>query len=91
MIRTEVIEDATAHRLEASGLWRRASARWLVVMGKARLTDEEREWLLRRREYCLAQMSPSSQPEKLDISEVARAADATLKRMGISDVKSGAL
>lgn len=88
IMRTEVVEDAIAYQLETSGLWRRAVARWLVVMGYSRYTDEEREWLLQRRKYCLAQISPSSQPEKLDISEVAKAADATLKRMGIGNMKS---
>lgn len=83
--------DAIAHQLEASGFWRRASARWLVVMGQAKYTDEEREWLLLRRKYCLAQISSSPQPEKLDISEVARAANATLKRMGIGDRREDSL
>ncbi|WP_141220151.1 PerC family transcriptional regulator, partial [Escherichia coli] len=32
----------------------------------------------------LAQISPSVLPEKLDISEVAKAADETLKLMGIA-------
>ena len=76
------------HQLEASGLWRRASACWLVVMGYSRDTDEEREWLLQRREYCLAQIWLSSLPERLDISEVARADDATLKRMGVGNAES---
>ncbi|WP_252408086.1 PerC family transcriptional regulator, partial [Escherichia coli] len=40
--------------------------------------------LLLRRNYCLAQISSPPLPEKLDISEVAKAADATLRRMGIA-------
>ncbi|EKJ7445012.1 PerC family transcriptional regulator, partial [Escherichia coli] len=36
------------------------------------------------RNYCLAQISSPPLPEKLDISEVAKAADATLRRMGIA-------
>ncbi|HCB9839941.1 TPA: PerC family transcriptional regulator [Escherichia coli] len=78
------MEDAVAQKLEAAGHWRRASARWLSVMGSFEYTEAQRDWLLLRRNYCLAQISPSALPEKLDISEVARAADATLKRMGIA-------
>ncbi|WP_250881898.1 PerC family transcriptional regulator [Escherichia coli] len=78
------MEDTVALKLEAAGHWRRASARWLSVMGSFEYTEAQREWLLLRRNYCLAQISPSALPEKLDISEVARAADATLKRMGIA-------
>ncbi|EJV9318171.1 PerC family transcriptional regulator [Escherichia coli] len=37
-----------------------------------------------RRNYCLAQISSPPLPETLDISEVAKAADATLRRMGIA-------
>ncbi|HIE1976916.1 PerC family transcriptional regulator [Escherichia coli] len=78
------MEDAVAQKLEAAGHWRRASARWLSVMGSFEYTEAQREWLLRRRNYCLAQISPSVLPEKLDISEVAKAADETLKLMGIA-------
>lgn len=35
-------------------------------------------------ELLLAQISSPPLPEKLDISEVAKAADATLRRMGIA-------
>lgn len=79
----EVVEDAVAQKLEAAGCWRRASARWLSVMGSFEYTEAQREWLLLRRNYCLAQIS-SPPPEKLDVSEVAKAADATLRRMGIA-------
>ncbi|HAV9946837.1 TPA: PerC family transcriptional regulator [Escherichia coli] len=78
------MEGAVAQKLEAAGHWRRASARWLSVMGNFEYTEAQRDWLLLRRNYCLAQISPSALPEKLDISEVARAADARLKRMGIA-------
>lgn len=77
--------DVVALRLEAAGLWRRASARWLVVMGHSEYTVAQREWLLRRRTYCLAQIAPPATSNRLDISEVAKAADATLKRMGIDN------
>ncbi|EOU4522880.1 PerC family transcriptional regulator, partial [Escherichia coli] len=52
-------------------------------MGNVECTEAQREWLLLRRNYCLAQISSPPLPEKLDISEVAKAADATLRRMGI--------
>ncbi|BHI71128.1 PerC family transcriptional regulator [Escherichia coli] len=77
--------DAVAQKLEAAGLWRRASARWLVVMGRGEYSAAQREWLLRRRKYCLAQIAPLNTPDRLDISEVAKAANATLKRMGIDN------
>ena len=80
----EVVEDTVALKLEAAGCWRRASARWLALMGYSDYTEAQREWLLLRRNYCLAQVSPPQLPEKLDISEVAKAADATLRRMGIA-------
>ncbi|KDY55908.1 perC transcriptional activator family protein [Escherichia coli 2-460-02_S3_C2] len=78
------MEDMVAQKLEAAGCWRRASDRWLFVMGNVECTEAQREWLLLRRNYCLAQISPPPLPEKLDISEVAKAADATLRRMGIA-------
>ncbi|EGP6251773.1 PerC family transcriptional regulator [Escherichia coli] len=78
------MEDTVAQKLEAAGHWRRASARWLFVMGNFECTEAQREWLLLRRNYCLAQISSPSLPETLDISEVAKAADATLKQMGIA-------
>lgn len=80
----EVVEDTVAQKLEAAGHWRRASARWLFVMGNFECTEAQREWLLLRRNYCLAQISSPPLPETLDISEVAKAADATLKQMGIA-------
>ncbi|EHU65621.1 perC transcriptional activator family protein [Escherichia coli DEC3B] len=80
----EVVEDMVAQKLEAAGCWRRASDRWLFVMGNVECTEAQREWLLLRRNYCLAQISSPPLPETLDISEVAKAADATLRRMGIA-------
>ncbi|EEE1229976.1 PerC family transcriptional regulator, partial [Salmonella enterica] len=35
----------------------RASTRWLLVMGDFECTEAQREWLLLRRNYCLAQIS----------------------------------
>ncbi|EGJ7458541.1 PerC family transcriptional regulator [Escherichia coli] len=80
----EAVEDAVAQKLEASGHWRRASARWLSIMGDLNYTEAQREWLLLRREYCRAKISPPMPPEKLDVHEIAKAADATLIRMGLS-------
>lgn len=80
----EVVDDAVAQKLEAAGYWRRASARWLFVMGNFECTEAQREWLWLRRNYCLTQISSPPLPEKLDISEVVKAADATLRRMGIA-------
>ncbi|WP_409250211.1 PerC family transcriptional regulator [Escherichia coli] len=57
---------------------------WRANMGNVECTEAQREWLLLRRNYCLAQISSPPLPEKLDISEVAKAADATLRRMGIA-------
>ncbi|EFG1570198.1 TPA: PerC family transcriptional regulator [Escherichia coli] len=56
--RLEAVEDLIALKLEVAGCWRRASARWLTVMGEADITDAQREWLLRRREYCMSQIMP---------------------------------
>ncbi|HAP0124637.1 TPA: PerC family transcriptional regulator [Escherichia coli] len=78
------MEDKIAQKLEDAGNWRRASARWLFVMGNFECTEAQREWLLLRRNHCLAQISSPQPSEKLDISEVAKAADATLRRMGIA-------
>ncbi|ENJ3118408.1 PerC family transcriptional regulator [Salmonella enterica] len=46
--------DPVAQNLEAAGHWRRASTRWLLVMGDFECTEAQREWLLLRRNYCLA-------------------------------------
>ncbi|MFK3717875.1 PerC family transcriptional regulator, partial [Escherichia coli] len=62
------------------------SARWLVVMGAGDITDAQREWLLRRRAYCMAQTTSHVLHEKMNIRGVAKAADETLKRMGIADL-----
>ncbi|EHY02185.1 putative transcriptional regulator [Escherichia coli DEC15A] len=52
-----------AQKLEAAGCWRRASDRWLFVMGNVECTEAQREWLLLRRNYCLAQISSPPLPE----------------------------
>ncbi|EPE5696207.1 PerC family transcriptional regulator [Escherichia coli] len=47
-----------AQKLETAGCWRRASARWLFVMGNVECTEAQREWMLLYRNYCLVQISP---------------------------------
>ncbi|HAW2383348.1 TPA: PerC family transcriptional regulator [Escherichia coli] len=76
------MEDLIAQKLETARLWRRASSRWLVVMRNVEHTDAQRKWLLLRRNYCLAQVSSSASTSKTDFNKIAKAADATLKRMG---------
>ncbi|WP_252353157.1 PerC family transcriptional regulator, partial [Escherichia coli] len=56
----------------------------LVVMGAADITDAQREWLLLRRKYCLAQIKSLLGPQNMNTTEfreVAKAADATLRQM----------
>lgn len=38
--------------LEEAGLWRRAAQRWLELLDKA-LSDDDREYIVRQRYYCL--------------------------------------
>ncbi len=52
----ETVEDMIALKLEVAGCWRRASERWLAVMGEDYITDGQREWLLVRRRYCIAKI-----------------------------------
>lgn len=81
---SDVVSDVVAEKLEASGLWRRAKARWLEVMQSPELTEPQRLWIRQHREYCQSQIAPLVVPEKLDITEIARAASATQERMGIA-------
>ena len=79
------VSDSVAEKLEAAGLWRRAAARWLVVMDRFEYTDVQREWIRQRRKYCQAQVaSVAVVPEKLDIVAINKAANATQERMGLS-------
>lgn len=48
-ITPEAVIDPVAQNLEAAGHWRRASTRWLLVMGDFECTEAQREWLLLRR------------------------------------------
>ncbi len=81
--RQESVNDSIAMALERAGLWRRASARWSLLLGEREHTDAQREWLLRRQKFCLEQI-PLLPREKLELSKVVAAADATLLRMGIA-------
>lgn len=85
-----MVEDKVAQNLEAAGFWRRAASRWLVVMNRAEHTDKHREWIRQRRQYCLSQVTPVIQPEKLDITEISKAANIALEAMGIAS-RDGAL
>ncbi|ELO5003334.1 PerC family transcriptional regulator [Escherichia coli] len=42
------MEGTVVQKLEAAGCWRRASARWLIVMGNFEYTEAQQEWLLLR-------------------------------------------
>lgn len=74
---SDIVNDAIAERLEASGLWIRAKTRWLVVMQSPELTESQQYWICERRVHCQSQSIPPSVPEKPDIDETARAASAT--------------
>ncbi|MGR7464276.1 PerC family transcriptional regulator [Klebsiella aerogenes] len=81
---TEEVSDSIAEGLEKAELWRRAMARWLAVMLLPEMTEAQREWVRKRRLYCNLQILPPLGPEKLDILDVARAANETQTRMGIA-------
>lgn len=49
----DIVHDTKAFQLEEQNLWRRAARRWLEVSDCDCWTDEEREYLARRRERCL--------------------------------------
>lgn len=80
----ERVFDITAERLEAAGLWRRASSRWMEVMLRAGLSDEQREWLRQRRKFCNHQVTSVVRLERFEVAEITRAATAAQIRMGIS-------
>lgn len=52
----KMVNDDVAKKLEAKGLWRRASTRWLYNMSRYGLTDEQRAWIRQRRGYCLSRL-----------------------------------
>ncbi|EPN2807509.1 PerC family transcriptional regulator [Serratia marcescens] len=79
-----MVEDEVARKLEAAVLWRRVASRWLDVMQPHALTDRQRDRIRQHRKYCLSCAKPISSPEKLDVTEIARAAKAAQERMGMS-------
>ncbi|MCT4737237.1 PerC family transcriptional regulator [Raoultella ornithinolytica] len=81
-----MINDAVAEKLELAGLWRRAASRWLDLMLLCK-TDEEREWVYRRRHTCLSNVSRPVPENKLNIHAINRAASRTQERMGLSRPK----
>jgi hypothetical protein len=81
---SEVVQDTVAEKLEVSGLWRRAKARWLEVMQSPELTEPQRLWIRQRRKHCQAQIAPVPVPERLDIAAINKAANDTQARMGIA-------
>ncbi|EEZ5175130.1 PerC family transcriptional regulator [Escherichia coli] len=77
-----MITDSVAQKLEARGLWRRAATRWGEVLINAE-TDREREEAAKRRAICISKTR--RMPEQLvTFGDVRKAADRTLKEMGIN-------
>lgn len=81
-----MVEDEVVQKLEAAGLWRRAASRWLDVIQHHGLTEQQRDWVRQHRKYCLSCAKPIKSPEKLDVTEIARAAKAAQERMGLSQL-----
>ncbi len=69
-----MVEDEVAQKLEAAGFWRRAASRWLDVMQRHGLTDQQRDRIRQHIKYCFSYSKPINSPEKLDVTEIARAA-----------------
>lgn len=78
------VSDGRARELETAGLWRRAADRWLEVMLSKALSDTQREWVRRRRKWCLAAAAPAMEEDKLNVTDIRKAAKATQDRMGLS-------
>ncbi|EHL6350084.1 TPA: PerC family transcriptional regulator [Escherichia coli] len=77
-----MIADSVAQKLEERGLWRRAATRWGEVLVNVE-TDKEREEAARRRAICITKCR--RMPEQfVAFGDVKRAADRTLKEMGIN-------
>ncbi|TXE24601.1 PerC family transcriptional regulator [Serratia marcescens] len=75
-----MVKDVTAEALEQAGLDRRAARRWLEVL--AHCTPDEQEWVVRRRNACLAR-ARRARPGRDNFEEVKRAAAALQDRMGL--------
>ncbi|WP_436883382.1 PerC family transcriptional regulator [Enterobacter asburiae] len=78
-----MVNDELAEQLEGAGLWRRAAVRWLDVLQRCE-TDRQREWVCRRRYYCLSNVKARMTDDKLHVHSINRAANITLTKMGIS-------
>lgn len=75
-----MVKDKRAEALEEAGLFRRAAARWLEIFSVCSI--KEQEWIVRRRNACLARVKMKA-AKKDNFSDVARAASALQKKMGI--------
>lgn len=62
---SKIVNDIIAEKLELSGLWRRAASRWLNIMQRYSLNDEQREWVRQRRLYCYSRIKPASRLQAL--------------------------
>lgn len=76
------VHDDTAEALEARGLYRRAAARWTLMMAQVE-TDAQRAWLKRRRDGCLETVKKPTL-RAADFKDVQAAATETLHRMGLT-------
>lgn len=86
-----MVDDVIAEKLEQQKLWRRAAARWLVVMQSYELTCKQREWVKQQRLKCLNNVAiPQPEGVNMDIARISKAASATQKEMGIDRPNGGA-
>ncbi|EKS3673570.1 PerC family transcriptional regulator [Salmonella enterica] len=76
-----MIHDEKAEKLELAGLYRRAAARWLTVLDGCR-DARSREWVVRRRLWCLEQ-AETPRPLTDTFGDVRQAATALQKKMGL--------
>jgi len=65
--------DSIASELESSGMWRRAAARWLIVMQMSKLTDTQREQIRKRRNHCIFISKDTCAQNGIDIHLIIRA------------------
>lgn len=81
---SNAVNDAIAEALEKSGLWRRASHRWLEVMQSFQLTDGQRDWIRIRRKQCLSRVVRIEPSHSQDFAQITRAAKALHEQMGLN-------
>ena len=70
--------DSIASELEISGMWRRAAARWLIVMQTSNLSDAQREQIRKRRNHCIARSKYTGASNRIDVHTLINT--ETLKR-----------